>query len=92
MMPIGSMKTPTGLADRESGFARQRFSLRNAWNGTNAAAYTNGSGMAQTPFRAVYNAGDVAPSSGNPKYVYDSSLYITYKKQKASGRTYAGPN
>jgi hypothetical protein len=91
-MPIGTMKTPTGLADRESGFARQRFSLRNAWNGTNAAAYTNGSGMAQTPFRAVYNAGDVAPSSGNPKYVYDSSVYITYKKQKAAGRTYAGSN
>ena len=92
MMSTGIMHTPTGTSARGSGFSRGRFQLRNAWNGTNAAAYNSSGGMAQTPFRAVYNAGNVAPSSGNSKYVYDSSLYTTYKKQKAGGRTYNGSN
>lgn len=89
MMSTGTMNTPTGSATRASGFSRERFQLRNAWNGTNAAKYSNGnSGMAQTPFRAVFNAGNVAPSSGNPKYVYDSSTYIMFKKQNAGARGY----
>ena len=88
-MPTGTMNTPTGTTTRASGFSRERFQLRNAWNGTNAATYNNGnSSMAQTPFRAVFNAGNVAPSSGNPKYVYDSSVYIMFKKQKAGARGY----
>ena len=87
-MSTGTMNTPTGLEARASGFSRERFQLRNAWNGANAAKYDSGSRMAQTPFRAVFNAGNVAPSSGNPKYVYDSSVYITYMKQKAGVRTY----
>ena len=92
MMSTGTMNTPTGTGARSSGFSRERFQLRNAWNGTNAAAYTATSRMAQSPFRAVFNAGNVAPSSGNPKYVYDSSVYIMYKKQRAGGRTYNGSN
>jgi hypothetical protein len=90
--PTGTMNTPTGTSARGSGFSRERFQLRNAWNGTNAAAYNGSSRMAQSPFRAVFNAGNVAPSSGNPKYVYDSSLYTMYRKQKAGGRTYTGNN
>lgn len=86
-MSTGTMSTPTGTAARASGFSRERFQLRNAWNGTNAAAY-NGSGMAQTPFRAVFNAGNVAPSSGNPKYVYDSSVYSMFVRQKTGVRRY----
>lgn len=92
MMPAGTMNTPTGTGSRTSGFSRERFQLRNSWNGTNAAAYTATSRMAQSPFRAVFNAGNVAPSSCNPTYVYDSSVYIMYKKQKAGGRTYNGSN
>lgn len=92
MMSSGIMNTPTGSTPRASGFSRERFQLRNAWNGTNAAAYTSTARMAQTPFRAVFNAGNVAPSNCNPKYVYDSSMYIMYKKQKAGGRTYNGSN
>jgi hypothetical protein len=62
------------------------------WNGANAAIYSSGARMAQTPFRAVFNAGDVAPSDCNPKYVYDSSVYIMFKKQKADTRSYNGKN
>jgi len=87
-MSTGTMRTPTGTESRASGFSRERFQLRNAWNGTNAANYNGNSSMAQTPFRAVFNAGNVAPSSGNPKYVYDSSVYSMYKKQKAGARSY----
>lgn len=87
-MSPGTMSTPTGTETRTSGFSRERFQLRNAWNGTNAANYNGNSSMAQTPFRAVFNAGNVAPSSGNPKYVYDSSVYSMYKKQKTGARTY----
>jgi hypothetical protein len=86
-MSTGTMSTPTGAASRASGFSRERFQLRNAWNGTNAAKY-NGAGMAQTPFRAVFNAGNVAPSSGNPKYVYDSSVYSMFVRQKTGVRRY----
>ena len=92
MMSSGIMNTPTGTTPRASGFSRERFQLRNAWNGTNAAAYTATSRMAQSPFRAVFNAGNVAPSDCNSKYVYDSSMYTMYKKQKAGGRTYNGSN
>ena len=91
-MPTGTMNTPTGTGARSSGFSRERFQLRNAWNGTNAAAYTATSRMPQSPFRAVFNAGNVAPSNCNSKYVYDSSVYIMYKKQRAGGRTYNGSN
>ena len=87
-MSPGTMSTPTGTETRTSGFSRERFQLRNAWNGTNAANYNGNSSMAQTPFRAVFNAGNVAPSSGNPKYVYDSSVYSMYKKQKTGARSY----
>ena len=87
-MSTGTMRTPTGTEARGSGFSRERFQLRNAWNGTNAAKYNNGAAIAETPFRAVLNAGSVAPSSGNPKYVYDSSVYSMFKKQKAGSRTY----
>jgi len=87
-MTTGTMKTPTGTASRASGFSRERFQLRNAWNGTNAAKYSNGASMAQTPFRAVFNAGNVAPSSGNPKYVYDSSVYSMFVRQKTGVRRY----
>jgi len=86
------MKTPTGLSNRGAGFSRVRFQLQNAWNGTNAAKYSGNSRMAQTPFRGVNNAGDVIPSACNPKYVYDSSVYMRFKKQKAAVRTYNGQN
>lgn len=87
-MSTGTMNTPTGTESRASGFSRERFQLRNVWNGTNASKYNNGYSMAQTPFRAVFNAGNVAPSSGNPKYVYDSSVYSMFKRQKAGVRSY----
>jgi hypothetical protein len=91
-MSNGIMNTPTGLSDRSANFSSGRAQLRNMWNGTNASMYSNGASMAQTPFRAVFNAGDVAPSDCNPKYVYDSSVYIMFKKQKAGTRTYNGKN
>jgi len=90
--PKGTMNTPTGLSTRGAGFSRMRFQLQNAWNGANAAKYSGSSRMAQTPFRAVNNAGDVAPSACNPKYVYDSSVYMRFKKQKAAVRSYNGQN
>lgn len=85
----GMMNTPTGTAKRAAGFSRTRFQLRNAWNGTSAAMYSNGGARpAQSPFRAVNNAGNIAPSNCNPKYVYDSSVFLRFKKQRAIGRNY----
>lgn len=87
-MFLGKMSVPTGVSNRESVYSRTRFQLRNGWNSTNAQKYNGSSSMAQTPFRAVFNAGSVPPSACNPKYVYDSSTYMRFKKQKAANYTY----
>lgn len=83
----GKMRVPTGISDRQSGYARERFQLRNIWNGSRATESTS-STIPVTPFRAVLNASDYAPSSCNPKYVYDSSVYLMFKKQSAAKHTY----
>jgi hypothetical protein len=83
----GQMGTPTGIADRESSFSRERFQLRNAWNSSRAIEATTSS-IPATPFRAVFNASDYAPSACNPKYVYDSSIYLMFKKQAAGKHSY----
>jgi len=55
-MSTGTMNTPTGTGSRSSGFSRERFQLRNAWNGTNAAAYTATSQQGKfEDFRHEYN-------------------------------------
>ena len=38
-------------------------------------------------YGGVHNSGN-ATYSGNPKFVYDSSDFIIYKKIKAQGKTY----
>ncbi len=83
----GKMGTPTGLADRQMSFSRQRFQLRNAWNNSRAKEATI-STIPATPFRAVFNASDYEPSACNPKYVYDSSVYLMFKKQAAAKHSY----
>ena len=83
----GKMRVPTGTSDRQSGYARDRFEIRNIWNGSRATECTQ-STIPATPFRAVLNASDYAPSSCNPKYVYDSSVYLMFKKQTAVKHTY----
>lgn len=115
--------------DNYDEYARERFTLREAWNTT----YPRELEVAKkprivTPFRAVTNSGDllcrqayscggpcqtfqsrpglrglaskfgaiqdrcdgtgVRPSACNQKYVYDSSDYITYKKQSAVVKNY----
>jgi hypothetical protein len=87
-LTMGVMHTPSGVADRQSSYAGRRFQLRNMWNGTLASAYNGGNSIPATPFRAVLNASDYAPSNCNPRYVYDSSDYSRFKKQVASNRDY----
>lgn len=47
-----------------------------------------------TPFRLAFTAGDVKTSdgestfAGNPKYVYDSSDYMKYRKLRAVNKNY----
>jgi len=82
----GIMRTPTGVTDRESEYASTRFELRNAWNG-NASKAHGVKPIASSPFRVVFNATNIS-SACNPKYVYDSSDYARFKKQKAAQTTY----
>lgn len=42
--------------------------------------------------RSEVNTSGVEAFSGNPTYVYDSSNYITYRKQKAMNKGYGDPN
>jgi len=106
-----------------------RFSLTQAWNTNyNYQLIVANKKLAQTPFRAVNNSGDllsrksyscggscqsfqsrpglrglkgafgsiksscdgtdIPPASCNTKYVYDSSDYVTYLKQKAINKNY----
>tara|TARA_Y100000816_G_C26108280_1_gene590050 strand:- start:9450 stop:9728 length:279 start_codon:yes stop_codon:yes gene_type:complete len=83
----GIMRTPTGVADRTEPYAMNRFVLRNTWNPT-LTKLDNGKARAATPFRLVYNASDLPNQSGNPKYVYDSSVYSKFKKERAYRDTY----
>lgn len=83
----GKMGTPNGIADRQTAFSRNRFQIRNAWNSSRAKEATMSS-IPATPFRAVFNASDYAPSACNPKYVYDSSIYLMFKKQAAAKHSY----
>ena len=83
----GGMPTPTGVSDRQFSFAIDRSLIVNSWNSKMAAKVTNGK-VAATPFRAVLNASDVKPSNCNPKYVFDSSVYSSYKRQVAKKHTF----
>lgn len=115
--------------DHSSNFSKTRYSLRQAWNTTYPTELARQHiGRITTPFRAVYNAGDllsrqayscggpcqtfqsrpnlrglkkhfghiqdmcdgtqIPPAACNQKYVYDSSDYITYKKQSAVVKNY----
>ena len=82
----GIMRTPTGVTDRESEYASTRFELRNAWNG-NASKAHGVKPIASSPFRVVFNATNIS-STCNSKYVYDSSDYARFKKQKAAQSSY----
>tara|TARA_Y100000591_G_C21683000_1_gene619105 strand:- start:218 stop:739 length:522 start_codon:yes stop_codon:yes gene_type:complete len=42
--------------------------------------------------RSEINTSGVETFSGNPTYVYDSSNYMTYKKQRAMNKGYIDPN
>lgn len=123
----GGMPNPLYNTNNNSGFARIRFSLLNAWN-TSYSSVFGSKQTATTPFRAINNAGDllsrqnyscggpnqtfqsrpgmhglkkgfghiqswcdnsgVPAAACNSKYVYDSSDYIRYAKQKAMNKNY----
>jgi hypothetical protein len=83
----GGMPTPTGVSDRQFSFALDRSLIVNAWNGQMAAKVTNEK-VAATPFRAVLNASNLEPSNCNSKYVFDSSVYSSYKRQVAKKHTF----
>jgi hypothetical protein len=99
----GRMPAPIHGSDRShETFEHVRFRLRNAWN-TNykSQLYKASAKMAQGPFRAVNNSGDllsrqnfaeagstVPAANCNTKYVYDSSDFIRFKKEKAFSKNY----
>lgn len=62
---------------KHSGRAETRKILRDVWT-------TQNNTPSITPFRLVYNAG--TQSSGNHKYVYDSSSYTRFSKEKSMAR------
>jgi hypothetical protein len=62
---------------KHSGRAETRKILRDVWT-------TQNNTPSITPFRLVYNAG--TQSSGNHKYVYDSSAYTRFSKEKSMAR------
>jgi hypothetical protein len=84
----GGMPTPTGVSDRQFSFAMDRSLIVRGWNGKLAAKINNNNNVAATPFRAVLNASDVNPSNCNHKYVFDSSVYSSYKRQVAKKHTF----
>ena len=86
--PKGGMPTPTGVSDRQFSFAMDRSLIVRGWNAKLASKITNNNNVAATPFRAVLNASDVKPSNCNPKYVFDSSVYSSYKRQLAKKHTF----
>ena len=96
----GIMPRATGAHVSTSIFGRERFALRNVFNG---ASYNKRNVRAIGGFRAIMNAGDplsrqnvsskndttgVPLASGNGKFVYDSSDYTTYLRRRAMGRNY----
>lgn len=99
----GRMPAPIHGSDRShETFEHVRFRLRNAWN-TNykSQLYKASEKMAQGPFRAVNNSGDllsrqnfaeagstVPAANCNTKYVYDSSDFIRFKKEQAFSKNY----
>lgn len=58
---LGGGANSNGGSGMEGGATRERnrFTLRNAWNGEAAKGVVNGYKTSCTPFRAVYNAGDL---------------------------------
>ena len=54
----GLMPQPLIIHDNTDLFARERFTLREAWNTTSYSGSSNPKRII-TPFRAVYNAGDL---------------------------------
>ena len=52
--------------------------------------YFNQEKSAITPFRLFFNSvkSSAAKQSGNPKYVYDSSMFSKYKRLSAVNKTY----
>ena len=84
----GGMPVPTGVSERDQIFSMNRKIIRRGWNGNMAKLVTSNVPHAATPFRAVNNASDVKPSACNPKYVYDSSVYSSYRNQVARNKSY----
>lgn len=87
MFTHGSMKVPTGTSNRQSSYSANRFQLRNAWNGSVAKTMAT-TKLPVTPFRGIFNAGNLPQEACNSKRVFDSSDYVRFKKQGAYSQTY----